>query len=330
MQAPQYQRINFISSYEYGREKVVNQRSHHCQRHPHGKRDATINPQHSGAGSYLRKGPKTLITHAKRKKARFLGYEVSINREDTKRWKDTQKKGSHPRRSINGRVRLTIPKDVRDAYSQKYMRNGKAIHRSELENVSVFDIITTYQLQFRGMVNYYKLASNLHTLHYLKWVMEGSLLKTMAMKLKCSMKQVRKKYRAEIETEGKTYKGLQVIVERERKEPLVATWGGIPLVWDMGAILEDRPKQLYGSARSDLEKRLLAQECEHCGATDHIEVHHIRALKDLQKYAGREKPEWVKTMAARKRKTLVLCRTCHQDVTYGRPMRRAKAQRGQQ
>ena len=80
-----------------------------------------------------------------------------------------------------------------------------------------------------------------------------------------------------------------------------------------------------GPGRSELEKRLLADTCEYCGATgdaERIEVHHIRALKDLKTYDGREKPAWVKIMAARKRKTLVLCATCHQDVTYGRPMKR--------
>ena len=55
--------------------------------------------------------------------------------------------------------------------------------------------------------------------------------------------------------------------------------------------------------------------------TDKIEVHHIRALKDLEKYTGREKPKWVKIMAARRRKTLVLCHTCHMDIQYGHPIR---------
>jgi len=45
-------------------------------------------------------------------------------------------------------------------------------------------------------------------------------------------------------------------------------------------------------------------------------------LKDLQKYPGRAKPYWVYIMAARKRKTLVVCRTCHEDITFGRPLRR--------
>ena len=43
--------------------------------------------------------------------------------------------------------------------------------------------------------------------------------------------------------------------------------------------------------------------------TAQIEVHHIRALKDLNMDNGREKPQWVKIMAARRRKTLVLCRS---------------------
>jgi hypothetical protein len=41
--------------------------------------------------------------------------------------------------------------------------------------------------------------------------------------------------------------------------------------------------------------------------TAKIDVHHIRPLKDLEQYDGREKPQWVQIMAARRRKTLVLC-----------------------
>jgi len=107
----------------------------------------------------------------------------------------------------------------------------------------------------------------------------------------------------------------------------MATWGGISLQWDVKATLNDQPPhQTMG--RAELEKRLLAQVCEQCGATSlttPIEVHHIRALKDLEKYPGREKPRWVKLMAARRRKTLVLCRSCHQDIQYGRPLRRQQS-----
>jgi hypothetical protein len=47
----------------------------------------------------------------------------------------------------------------------------------------------------------------------------------------------------------------------------------------------------------------------------------VRALKDLQRHGRAERPEWVKRMAARRRKTLVVCRRCHVDITHGRPRR---------
>jgi len=74
------------------------------------------------------------------------------------------------------------------------MRKGKPTHRAELLNESDFTIIATYQLEYRGLVNYYQMAYNLHTLSKLKWVMEASLTKTLAYKHKCSVNKVYGKY----------------------------------------------------------------------------------------------------------------------------------------
>ena len=49
----------------------------------------------------------------------------------------------------------------------------------------------------------------------------------------------------------------------------------------------------------------------------HVEVHHIRALRDLNVKGQREKPKWVQVMAARRRKTLVVCRPCHLTIHGG-------------
>lgn len=263
---------------------------------------------------------KTLITHARTQTARFLGYDVTTIQDNAKR---SPFKGTM-RRSINGHIGLRVPHVVLQEKCKRYKRKGKAVHRTELTNESDYTIITTYQLEYRGIVNYYRMAYNLHTLQQLKWVMDTSLTKTLAHKHKCSVAQVYDRYKADLNVKGIQYKGLQATIYREGKKPLIATWGGIPLTWDSKATLEDHPFPLWGK-RAELEQRLLAQVCEYCGATaltDHIEVHHIRALKDLNAYTGRDKPGWVKVMAARKRKTLVLCRTCHMDIQYGRPVRR--------
>lgn len=263
---------------------------------------------------------KTLITHAKSEAAHFLGYEITTLQQDAIH---TRTKTGQDKRSINGRIGLRVPRAVLLEKANRYKERNKPVHRPELRNESDYTIIMTYQLEYRGLVEYYRLAYNLHTLHYLKWVMGISLAKTLANKHQMSAKEVFKKYRADIDVDGKIYKGLQATVQREGKNPLIATWGGIPLTWDSKASINDRPQQKW-NWRSELEKRLLAQSCEICEAThltDKIEVHHIRALKDLKTYNGREKPLWVKKMAARRRKTLVLCRTCHTNLHAGRPLR---------
>jgi group II intron reverse transcriptase/maturase len=261
---------------------------------------------------------KTLITHARTETARFLNYEIHTLQEDTHR-------DRRDRRTLNGGMGLRVPEEVIKNKCQRYKHySRKVLHRTELINDSDLSIIALYQAEYRGLVEYYRLAYNLHRLTTLEGVMEQSLTKTLATKHKLSVPKIYRKYQATFREGKKRFKVLQTIIEREGKKPLVARWGGISLHWDIKAPIKDH-RMFLGPSRSELEKRLLANTCEYCGTagdTERIEVHHIRALKDLATYDGREKPAWVKIMAARKRKTLVLCATCHQDVTYGRPMRR--------
>jgi group II intron reverse transcriptase/maturase len=257
---------------------------------------------------------KTLITHARTSSAHFLGYEIRTLHSNAKQSKT---KAGFKRRSINGRIGLRIPRAVLTEKCRRYQRGNKAIHRTELLKESDYTIMATYQLEYRGIANYYHYAYNMGSLNSLKWIMEQSLTKTLAHKHKTSVASIYKKYQTRVNVNGTSYKVLQATVPREGKKPLVATWGAIPLKWNVKDPVEDRPQRLPWNNRSELEKRLLAQVCEQCGitsATETIEVHHIRALKDLNKYEGREKPSWVKIMAARRRKTLVLCWTCHQDL----------------
>ena len=111
-----------------------------------------------------------------------------------------------------------------------------------------------------------------------------------------------------------TLKVLEVRHERgEGKKPLVAQFGGIELRWRKQTILNDQPKEVYGG-RSEVVQRLLAEECEMCGSTESCEVHHIRKLADLNKPGRRKKPLWIERMAARRRKTLVVCPKCHDEI----------------
>jgi len=267
---------------------------------------------------------KTLITHAVNEAARFLGYEVTMLHDDAKRAKrDTNGYGTETMcRSINRRIGLRVPKDILDTKQKRYMQGGKVMHRKELEGESDHTIVTMYQLEYRGIANYYRLAYNMSHLNTLKWVMETSLTKTLASKHKISVSKVYEKYGAKLRVNGKEYKGLQVITPKpdQSQKPLVATWGGISLKWDIGATLDEQPPRLYNKGRSELVQRLLADFCELCGSSEEVEVHHVQAMRKLHEYPGRPKPEWVKRMIALKRKTLLLCKRCHTATEHGLPI----------
>jgi group II intron reverse transcriptase/maturase len=258
---------------------------------------------------------KTLITHASTHAAHFLGYELVVQYRDDKR-------DQSGRRCINGHVGLRVPARVIAQKCALYMRRGKPQHRMALLADTDFSIMARYQSEYRGVVQYYLLAQNASWLWTLHWVMRLSLLKTLAHKHKRSVARMARTYRARVETPHGPLTCLQITLPRAGKHPLVAQFGGLPLRRQPRAILTD---QLVSNrrkpARSELLTRLLADACEVCGSTEQIEVHHVRKLADLTKPGQAERPWWVQVMAARHRKTLVVCRACHQTIHAGRSPR---------
>ncbi len=253
---------------------------------------------------------KTLITHAHTEAACFLGYEVHTLHADGKH-------DHRGQRCINGGIGLRVPREVIQAHCAKYMRRGKPVHLMPRINDSVYSILVQYQAEYVGVVQYYRLAYNLHRLSQLKWVMETSLTRTLAKKLKTSRAKIHRRYRVRLQTEHGTYTVLQVTVDRGLdKPPLTAHFGGIPLRWNKWVTISDDIEPIW-SKRSEVVERLMAQQCELCGATLNIEVHHIHKLADLER-EGRHKPEWARVMAARRRKTLVVCQSCHNQIHAGR------------
>lgn len=256
---------------------------------------------------------KTLITHASTQEARFLGYTIST-------YNVNDHLDHHQRRSLNGKIRIGVAANVVEAKCDRYCVRGKPIHRTELLHDSDYSIVAHYQQEYRGVVQYYRLAHNIAWLGRLQWVMHRSLLKTLAAKHHTTlMHELRKYVTTTIDPHtGATLKCLEVRVERADKPALVARFGGMSLVRQPETILNDCPPRAY-SGRSELLQRLLADECELCGSREHVEVHHIRKLADLKTRDGRAKPAWVRRMAARQRKTLIVCRVCHTAIHAGKP-----------
>jgi AI2M/AI1M-like HNH endonuclease/type II intron maturase len=177
-----------------------------------------------------------------------------------------------------------------------------------------------YQQEYLGIVQYYLLAQHVSHLYHLHWAMKGSLVKTLANKHKRSSKARARKYQTTIQTpKGAHLKCLRVVVERDGKKPLVTQFGGIQLIPHPRAPILDRlPKPM--NTRAEILQRLLANTCELCKSTKEMEVHQIRKLADLKGKGKRERPAWVKLMAARQRKTLRVCQSCHMKIHAGKPL----------
>jgi hypothetical protein len=82
--------------------------------------------------------------------------------------------------------------------------------------------------------------------------------------------------------------------------------------------LTDLKPIMATTKRNELIRRLVTGRCELCETGIGLQVHHIRKLADLNKPGRPERPSWVHLMAKRKRKTLVVCEQCHQNIHAGR------------
>jgi group II intron reverse transcriptase/maturase len=255
--------------------------------------------------------PKTLITHAASQAARFLGYEIRTQRADTKI--------TRGRRMVNGKIGLFVPRDAIRKRCTRYTGRGKPAMRGVLLHDGDFTIVAKYGSEYRGFVQYYLLAQDVYRLGQLHRVMELSLLKTLARKHKSTVSKMARKYKAVTVTADGPRACLQVTVQRDQgRKPLVARFGGIPLQRQRTAVIADIKPTMATVWGNELIHRLLAGRCEVCESQAGLQVHHIRKLADLNKPGRSEPSVWVRLMAQRHRKTLVVCAACHRSIHAGR------------
>jgi group II intron reverse transcriptase/maturase len=248
---------------------------------------------------------KTLITHGRTQAARFLGYDIIVQHADHKI--------TNGRRRVNGTIGLRVPAKVIKASIAPHTRRGKPASRPAAVNLSDYHIVARFGAEYRGLVQYYLPAANIRQMSRVQYVMQTSLLKTLAQKHGSTVMKMKARYRAKTDTPHGPRVCYEATLQRDGRPPLTARLGGIPLVRSKDTVIIDpvpRPPR-----RKELVTRLLAGTCESCGTTGgDMRVHQVRKLADLQK-PGVPQPAWAQLMAKRRRKTLVVCATCH-DTTH--------------
>lgn len=258
---------------------------------------------------------KTLITHAATQAACFLGYEIVGGYCNTRLFGEKNQPKRVKRRRLNGTMRLRDPADVIEKKRREYQHRGKPLRRMTLASKSDYTILKTYQDEYRGLYQYYQYAGNVSWLHTLHWEMYQSVVHTLAAKYQTRCTTILKRFKTAIETPHGLRTCLQVTIPRlEGKKPLVATFGGIPLKQNKQAVLVDRLPTPTHSEPKEVIRRLMRGKCELCEMKDeHCMVHQIRKLAELERM-GKKRPLWAHVMLKRRRKTLIVCQSCHHII----------------
>lgn len=255
---------------------------------------------------------KTLITNSS-KAAKFLGYEIDVMTSNT------------TKRDINGVMRRVFNKNLRlmigkDTIKHKLLsedmieiktHNGieqwKPKSKSELVVNDDLEILDRYNSMIRGFVNYYSLASNRRELHSFKYIMEYSMYKTFAHKYRSKVPKILTKYKKNgIFTVQFTVKSGKV-KERTFYDDGCKSKGPSKF-----SDIDNIHNVMFTVSITSLADRLKANKCELCGAEDiELEMHHINKLKNIT-----GKSQWEKLMMARRRKTIAVCKKCHNTIHH--------------
>lgn len=116
---------------------------------------------------------KTLVTHAATEKAKFLGYEITVSRVNTRI--------TDGRRQTNGTIALMMPRKVVDKVKEQYSKQGRIVHRAEILCDDDCTIMARYQSILLGLYNYYCMATNVsRRMVNVKRILEISMVKTLA------------------------------------------------------------------------------------------------------------------------------------------------------
>jgi group II intron reverse transcriptase/maturase len=253
---------------------------------------------------------KTKITHTG-DRARFLGYDITVSREQIA----VKKKDGRTQRCHSYVVKLLVPREkwVAKLLEYKAMKvvltvNGKekykALHRGKLINLSDIDILSAYNAEIRGLGNFYSLANDSYKIGIFANILKYSMFKTFANKYRTNVNTIKARF----------FKGDNFTVEYPtksgEKQAVFYNKGFGRKLETMSDEVSLLPKYQKYDRFNSLKNRIKLGLCEMCGTkTPDIALHQVKKLKDLKGVTV-----WEILMLERRRRTLAVCPECHSKI----------------
>jgi hypothetical protein len=252
---------------------------------------------------------KTLITHGQ-DKARFLGHDITVSHSMA-----TKRTSRGQVRVHTGKVRLSVPKEkwvgklweygvLKVTTDENSKEKWEPLPRNDFMELEPREIVSMYNAQLRGIYNYFRMANNASVLNKFHYVMEYSMYKTLAGKLRTTVTKVKAKYARDgvFAVEYMTKSGVRKVTFYQG--------GYARIVAPLPADVDCKPECVVNHEPKELFFRMKAARCELCGK-EHapVSAHQVRRLKDLTGNLS-----WERVMLKMRRKTLIVCEECHQSI----------------
>jgi len=252
---------------------------------------------------------KTLITNFSKDHISFLGALIKGNWEREKRITTVKKKdGVSKKVRITSRVVLKAPiksifeKATFNGFFKK--RHGKFIPTKvgRCINLDHQDILRYYNTVIHGVLNYYSFANNRKSLGSFVHGLKFSCARTLALKYKLRhASKVFRRFGSKLKSPDGS---VELFIPRTFKA-----------IKEFGCSVPLPDNVIYSNWNKKLTKSNLFKICVICGSSDHVQMHHIRKVKDLKSKAREKRMDFfTMQMSAINRKQVLLCSTHHKAL----------------
>src|SRR4051794_26155657 len=237
----------------------------------------------------------------------FLGYTVRI--DNPKRMtRVTVYDRTVTKRMASRQITLAAPferlRRFADSHGYGSLDTLHASSRSGLTSIEDAEIISLYNAEIRGLLGYYQLARGAsgNDLNRLVYLWQTSLLRTLAHRHNSTVTAQARRLKsdgnsASYRTQTGKTRRIKMWQWSDFKTRPINDWriDRVPSNW-----------QAYAGDRVGMVQRLGAEQCEQCGSTENLTIHHVHAMRDTKDLTSIQRRR-----SARIRKTVVLCSTCH-------------------
>lgn len=252
---------------------------------------------------------KTSIVHFSKTPIFFLGTFIKGNWEKEKRIITIKKKGS-----VSTKVRMTskvvlkapiksiFEKATLNGFFKKHLGVFVPTYLGRCIHLDHKDILRYYNSVIRGVLNYYSFVNNRKSLGSFVHGLKFSCARTLALKYKLRhASKVYKKFGSKLRSpDGSVELFIPTTFKAIKKFSI-----SVPIPTEI----------ILSNWNNKLTKSNLFKLCIICGSSDHIQMHHIRKVRDLKSKVREKTMDFFKMqMAAINRKQVPLCPFHHKAL----------------